>query len=176
MSTIERCGSSAGARGGLGGKWQGVLWLALLVSGGNLGCQSSKRPAAPLPPEGWLPGQAQVLTVQGSGCRGRNLGDSWHRLRAGDWLSAGADLEARAPSSLTLRLFDLGVTVQVKPGTLLHVDKICYRNDSGKLLTSTVFTLQQGEVAVDRANLTPGSEFEIRTPQGVSRLPPQPST
>lgn len=119
------------------------------------------------------PSQAQVAEVRGTGSRGKNPGRSWRKLRPGDWLPMGASLETAPGSSLSLRLYETGVLVQVKPDSLLCLENLSYRMDGGKTITSTLLDLQKGEVAVDDSNLAAGSTFEIRTPQGLTRIPPR---
>jgi hypothetical protein len=144
-----------------------LVWLAL----GN-GCQSSKpAPAADLN-GGWLPSQARVAEAQGSGVRAKPPGGSWRKLQVGDWLSQGTVIEVKPFTRLRLRLYEVGVMVEVKPASLLRLEKIAYRKEGASSVTSTLLDLQQGELAVDPSNLTPGSEFVIKAPQGVTRIPP----
>jgi hypothetical protein len=62
--------------------------------------------------------------------------------------------------------------VEVKPASLLRLERISYRKEGALVVTSTVLDLPQGELAVDGSNLTPGSEFVIKTPQGRQSIPP----
>jgi hypothetical protein len=167
------------ANGRLQGRraWPGSRWLTAGLLGG-LGllvgaCHSpTPDPALPLLPSGWLPSQALVAEVQGAACRGKKPGDSWRKLRPGDWLPPGTIIDTVAPSQLTLQLYEAGIKVQVKPGTLLRLEKLSYLRRSDGLLTATVLDLPEGEVAVDSSNLTAGSDFEIRAPQGVTHISP----
>ena len=68
--------------------------------------------------------------------------------------------------------YEAGVMVQLKPDGQMRLDNLSFRHESGAVITATRLDLQKGEVAVDGSNLSPGSEFEIRTPQGVTRIPP----
>jgi hypothetical protein len=154
-------------------RWRVAVMLALVLPGWGVACRSSKPPSSSILPEGWLPGQAQVTAAPGAGCRSKNPGASWRKLQPGDWLSAGATVEVRAPARLSLRLFEIGVMMEVEPGSLLRLDTLSYRREADKVVTSTVLTLTQGRVAVDSSHLSAGSEFEIRTPQGITRIPPQ---
>jgi hypothetical protein len=146
-----------------------LVWLGLGVA-----CHSSKPPHPASRPGGGRTSQVQVAEVHGSGCRGKNPGGSWHPLQPGAWLAEGALVEARPPSRIKLRFYQAGILVEVKPGTLLQLEKLRCRQEPTAFVTSTVLDLQQGQVQVDNANLSPGSEFEIRTPQGVTRIPPAP--
>jgi hypothetical protein len=156
--------------------WLRRGWTMTALLGGlallGPGCRSSKPdPSLPIP-AGWLPSQGLVTEVQGSDCRARKPGASWHKLRSGEWLPAGTWIEAGVSSRLAVQLYEPGIKVQVKPGSLLQLEKLSYLRREEGLLTSTVLDLQQGEVAVDSSNLTAGSEFEIRSPQGVTHIPP----
>jgi hypothetical protein len=144
-----------------------LAWLAL----GN-GCHSSKPAPAVALSDGWLPSQAQVAEAQGAGCRARDPGGPWRKLQAGDWLPQGAMVEAKPFTRLRLRLYEVGIMVEVKPASLLRLEKIAYRKEGAWVVTSTLLDLQQGELAVDGSSLTPGSEFVIKTPQGLTKIPP----
>ena len=149
-----------------------ALGLAFLGLGGA--CSSPKPPPALLLPGDWLPSQAMVVEVHGKECLGRNPGQSWRNLKPGDWLAPGSLVEARASSSVVLRLYEIGVLIEIKSDSLLRLETISYRREGRVLLTSTVLDLQRGRVVVDSSNLPRGSEFVIRTPQGTSRIPTSP--
>lgn len=152
---------------------RGVAALIALGLSGLLGaCRSFQTPAVRLEP-GLLPSQARVTDVRGSEARGRNPDAAWRKLRLGDWLAMGATVQTGPSTTLTLQLYEAGVLMQVKPDSLLVLEKLSYRNDAGRLVTATVIDLQRGEVAVDDSRLPPGSEFTIRTPGGLTRIPPR---
>ncbi len=143
-----------------------LAWLAL----GN-GCQSPKPAPTTDLNGGWLPSQAQVAGATGSGCRAQAPGGPWRRLQVGDWLAPGTLVEAKPFTRLRLRFYEAGIMVEVKPGSLLRLDKLSYRKEGHVVVTSTLVDLRQGELAVDKSALTPGSEFVIKTPQGLKRIP-----
>jgi hypothetical protein len=149
--------------------WTALAALAALVL--TNGCQSPK----PVPPaslgEGWLPSQAQVAEAQGAGCQAKAPGGTWRKLKAGDWLAPGTMVEAKAFTRLRLRLYEVGIMVEVKPSSLVCLEKLSYRKEGATVVTSTLLDLQKGELAVDGSSLTPGSEFTIKTPQGVTQIP-----
>ena len=144
-----------------------LTWLAL-----GQGCQSKKPVPAPDLSGGWLPSQAQVAEATGSGCRAQSPGGPWRKLQAGDWLAPGTLVEAKPFTRLRLRLYEVGLMVEVKPASLLRLEKISYRKEGAVVVTSTLLDLQRGELAVDGSSLTPGSEFVIKTPQGLTKIPP----
>jgi len=152
--------------------WALLAALAGLALGS--GCQTTKPAAASGLDEGWLPSQAQVAEAQGAGCRARFPGGDWHRIQAGDWLGAGTLVGTKPFTRLQLRLYEVGITVEVKPASLLRLEKLSYRKEGTLVVTSTILDLTQGEVAVDGSNLTPGSEFLIKTPQGLKSIPAPP--
>ncbi len=114
-----------------------------------------------------------MAEVRGFGGRAKQPGGSWRKLLLGDWLPMGSSVQTSSESSVTLRLYEAGIVVHVKPGSEVRLEKLAYRQDASVVITTTRLDLPTGEVAVDSANLTPGSQFEIRTPQGVTRIPPR---
>jgi len=114
-----------------------------------------------------------VAEVRGFGGRAKLPGGSWHKLLLGDWLPMGSSVQTSSESSVTLSLYEAGIVVHVKPASEVRLEKLAYRKDAGAVITATRLNLPKGEVGVDNANLTPGSEFEIRTPQGVTQIPPR---
>ena len=145
-----------------------LLALATAISF-SVSCRSPREAAVAPLPNGMLPSQAQVVEVRGFDNQGKNPGGSWHRLRLGDWLAMGAVVRTSPTSKLTLRLYQAGVMVQLKPSSRMILTQLSYSKETGT--TSTVLDLPQGEVVVDDAHLPPGSDFEIHTPQGVTRIP-----
>lgn len=120
-----------------------------------------------------MPSQAQVSAVRGFGCKAKLPGGSWHKALLGDSLPVGASVQTGPDSTLTLRLYETGILVHVKPASTLRLEELAQGRNAGGVVTRTRLDLTKGEVGVENANLAPGSEFEIRTPQGVTRLPPR---
>lgn len=149
------------------------LAVAALI-GLTISCRNPRTPPAAIGLlAGLLPSQAQVAEVRGVGARGKSPGGSWRKLQLGDWLPMGSVIQTPPNSTLTLRLYEAGVLLVAKPGSNLRLEKLSYRKEPFGAVTATVIDLQKGEVVVDGANLPAGSEFEIRTPQGVTRIPPR---
>lgn len=153
--------------------WSFIGVLALGLGSMLGGCRGTKPVPAPLVlPHNATSGQALVVEVRGFGVRGRNPGGSWKKLLLGDRVGMGGTVETAPDSAATLRLYESGITLHLKPGSLVRLEKLVSRGDAGALITVTLLDLQKGEVSVDASQLSPGSEFDIRTPQGVTRIPP----
>jgi hypothetical protein len=135
-------------------------------------CQSSKPVVPPALASGWLPSQARVIEVRGPGGRGQDARSSWRKLRPGDWLLPGALIETAESCELTLQIYEPGVKVEVKAGSRLRLETLSYQRRGDGVVTSTLLQLEQGRVEVDNSHLTPGSDFEVRTPTGTTRIPP----
>ncbi|MBI5383698.1 MAG: hypothetical protein HZA90_03325 [Verrucomicrobia bacterium] len=146
---------------------------ALILLSWCVSCHSPQPTPVTVLPQGLLPSQAQVAEVRGFGARGRNPGGAWRKLQLSDWLAMGATVQTPPTTGLTLRLYEAGLLVHLKTNTVVRLEQLAYRRDGAAVTTFTVLDLSQGEVAVDDSNLTPGSEFEIRTPQGTTRIPPR---
>lgn len=149
-----------------------VLLAGLVLLSWSMGCRSPQpNPAGPSA-QGLPPSRAQVVEVRGSGVRARTPWSLWQRVQPGEWLPMGASVRTAGDSSVILRLPAAGAGVEVKPNSQLRLLTLTSRTNGTMIVSRTQLSLEQGEVIVDNSKLTPGSEFEVRTPRGITRIPP----
>ncbi len=121
-------------------------------------------------PLAWLkqtPAPATVVAVAGQAMV-TLPGEAERAVRAGETLSAGAQLATAANSSLTLRFAD-GSTLVLQPGARMALDTVSVYAGGG--MVDTRLRLQQGRVEIGaNPRHGPGSRLRVITPSAVAAV------
>ena len=119
---------------------------------------------------GFRQGYAVVRAVRGQAEYSNWTGDRWRRLNVGWMLQSGASVRTLPDSEVDLFLKQNGPIVRVTPGTVLTLEQLSYQERPDETVIVTVLTVPKGRILAAVKKLAPGSLYEIRTPEGVTRV------
>ena len=114
-------------------------------------------------------GKAVVRSVKGEAQYAEG-GASWMALKAGQTLTAGAQVRTGNDSQVDLFMDQNGPMVRLMENTTLGIDKLCFTPTGTDTIVETQLDLKSGRIVGIVKKLSATSKYEVKTPNGVAGI------